>query len=96
MVSVALGRYRIPAVFDIRYLGFRFFWFRYQLCDTVDTCWKCNHFHTCWPQIFPAALEMALYASKNRQYGIDLAGIEAPWYRKYPISALGIDMFFCA
>ena len=28
----------------------------------------------------PPALEMALHASKNRQYGIDLAGIEASWY----------------
>ena len=86
----------ILAVFDIWYKGFWFFRFRYQLCDTVDTCWKCNHFDTCWWQIFPAALEMALHASKNRQYWIDLAGIEAPWYR-YRVSKVsnlcfGIDI----
>ena len=42
----------ILGVSDIWYLGFRFFRFRYQLCDTVDTCWKCNHSNTGWPHIF--------------------------------------------
>ena len=32
---------------------------------TVDTSWKCNHFDTLSPEIFPFALEMVPHTSKN-------------------------------
>ena len=80
----------MQTVFDIRNLLFRF---PYQLCDTIDIFRKCNNFDTFWPQIFSFALEMTPHASKNRQYWIDLAGLEGPWYRyRYLVSNLSISI----
>ena len=66
--------------------------FSESMCDTVITCWKMQ-----WFRYFLAA-NILIYsgigsaASKNRQYQMDFAGIEAPRYRSSTVSKLhGIE-----